>query len=147
YQYYNGGKWVTNSDHSSATMGHFNLAKSLVGDVHITENTLAGGVSNIQLSTTHKLPYSYKVHLAIDPWLWYNPKAKDYLDPITSAGNNYDCLTHPCVIVEFLDNSAGWGGVSNSTLQGKGLGEGNNTVQMGEKNATGTQQEFKRLNW
>jgi hypothetical protein len=147
YQYYTGGKWVTNPDHSSATMGHFNLAKSLVGDVNVTENVLAGGVSNIQLSTTHKLPYSYKLHLAIDPWLWYNPKAKDYLDPVTAGGNNYDCLTHPCAIVEFLDNSAGWGGVANSALQGKGLGDRNNTVQMGERNVSGTQQEFKRLNW
>ena len=146
YQYYIGGKWKTNSDHTTTQMGHFYTDKSLLGEIDVNELSFDKGDSQIKLSTAHQLPYSYKVHLAIDPWLWYHPNGKDYKDPVTPAGNNFDCLTHPCFIVEFMENSSGWSGVENKTLQNKGMGTEKNTVKV-NREVNGSVQHFQRLNW
>ncbi|MEO1941792.1 MAG: DUF6701 domain-containing protein, partial [Campylobacterales bacterium] len=149
YQYYNSSKeWVISSDHNSSNFGQYYWDQSIHTGIDLTENGLKEGVVSVTLKTSNKLPYSFKVHLAIDRWLWYNQKAKDYQPPIDTNGNqNLDCLTHPCFIIEFLSNTSGWGGVSNQYLNQKGFGEANNTVQVPVREQNGTQQQFQRVNW
>ena len=112
YEYWDNNKgWIVNKEHNSSIYGDVNLSKSYYQDVNISLNNIKNGEENVTISTTHALPYSTKIHLAIPSWLWYHPLAKDYKDP---SSTNLDCLTHPCFNVNFQKENSGWGGVGTN---------------------------------
>ncbi|WP_024791910.1 hypothetical protein [Lebetimonas sp. JS138] len=104
---------------------------------------IGNGEQNITFSTTHSIPYGAKIHLSIDSWLWYHPLAKPYKDPSSS---NLDCLTHPCMKIDFLNDSSAWGGVSSNVV-GNEFNESNRTSKVGTSEKNVSKKEVKKLNW
>jgi len=146
YQYWTKNGWKINKDHINSNFGDFNHTLNpnihpyvVVDGVPIINN----GKQDVKFSTTHSLPYSKKIHLQIDEWLWYHPLAKDYKDP---SKNNLDCLTHPCFKLDFLEQGSEWGGVSiNNNSKFK---VNNRTTEINNsKDLNVTRQEVKKLNW
>jgi hypothetical protein len=139
YQYWNNG-WVLNTDHTN-TFGDINISKSIYpNNITITNKNIINGKENIQFTTTI-IPYSAKIHLAIPSWLWYHPLAKDYKDPSSS---NLDCLTHPCMKVEFLNSSSGWGGVQSTAT--KEFSENNRTAKI-KSDINTSKKHLQKINW
>jgi len=145
YQYWTQNGWEINKEHINSTFGDFN--HTLNPDIHpytvVDAVTLNNGKEDVKFITTHSLPYSKKIHLQIDEWLWYHPLAKDYKDP---SKDNLDCLTHPCFTLNFLKEGIGWGGVSvNNNSK---FNVTNRTIEINSsKNLDATKQEVKKLNW
>jgi len=145
YQYWTQNGWEINKDHINSTFGDFN--HTLNPDIHpyivVDAVTLNNGKEYVKFIITHSLPYSEKIHLQIDEWLWYHPLAKDYKDP---SKDNLDCLTHPCFTLDFLKEGIGWGGVSvNNNSK---FNVTNRTIEINSsKNLDATKQEVKKLNW
>ncbi|EDM24463.1 hypothetical protein [Caminibacter mediatlanticus] len=148
YYYFTSNGWVINKEHNSSDFGDINT--SLIqkpSDIALTINQQNGknindGKESVNISTTHALPYSAKIHLAIPSWLWYHPLAKSYSNP---SATNLDCLTHPCMKVTFLKSGSGWAGVGRENSR---YSEKNKTVEVNmsiEVNAT--KNEVKKLNW
>ena len=90
------------------------------------------------------MPYSSKIHLSIPEWLWYHPLAKKYKAPSSS---NLDCLTHPCMKVDFLKNSLGRGGVQ--AINNERFSEENRTSEMNvsRKDVNVSKSQVKKINW
>jgi len=148
YYYYTSNGWIINNDHNSSDFGDINKSKIIKpNDIYININQKNGknineGKESVNISTTHALPYSAKIHLAIPSWLWYHPLAKPYKDP---SNSNEDCLTHPCIKVTFLKSGSGWAGVGRENSK---YNENNKTVEVNlSKEINGTKNEVKKLNW
>jgi len=142
YEYWD-NKWKLNSEHNASMgMGRVDLDKSYKPAVTLTsDGNIVGGVETITVSTTHKLPYSAKIHLSIPQWLWFHPLARDYADPSTL---NRDCLAHPCLKAGFSENSAGWGG--SSAIEAEEFNASNRTSHT-ESNNSNTPKGINRINW
>ena len=151
YSYWDNTKgWIVNEEHNvSSDDGTINLGNikgfyTSNGDINMQLGDVIKGNEDVNISTTHSLPYSAKIHLSIPSWLWYHPLAKDYKDPSSS---NPDCLTHPCLNSEFVNTSTGWGGISginveefNATRRTSKIEESNNTTKSSKKGVS-------KLNW
>ena len=151
YLYWDNAKgWIVNEEHNvSSDDGTINLGNikgfyTSNGDINMQLGDVIEGNEDVNISTTHSLPYSAKIHLSIPSWLWYHPLAKNYEDPSSS---NPDCLTHPCLKAEFVNNSKGWGGVSgishqdfNATKRTSKIEESNTTTKSSKKGVS-------KLNW
>ena len=145
YQYWTQNGWEVNKEHINSNFGDFNhtLNPDLHPYIRIDAFSLNNGKENVKFRTTHPLPYSKKVHLQIDEWLWYHPLAKDYKDP---SKNNLDCLTHPCFKLNFLKEGSKWGGVSKN--RNSKFNVTNRTIEINNsKDLNITRQEIKKLNW
>jgi len=146
YEYWDSNKgWVINADHNS-TYGDINKSKSLISPSGISEfnlDDIKNGEENVTIKTNHALPYSTKIHLSIPSWLWYHPLAKEYKDPSSS---NLDCLTHPCMRVEFREENKGWGGIGNKSSK---YSETNRTVEINATNSKikANKKQVEKLNW
>jgi hypothetical protein len=151
YQYWtNSNGWVVNSEHNLTIFGDVDVSNSYMpSDITLqilpqSGKNILEGKENIKFSTTHALPYSAKIHLAIPEWLWYHPLAKEYKAPSSS---NLDCLTHPCMKVDFLKSSSGWGGVQ--AINNKRFSEENRTSEMNvsKKDVNVSKSQVKKINW
>ena len=134
--------WILNKDHNS-TFGDINVSKCLIpSDVLLKPQDIQKGIEKIVIETNHSLPYAVKLHFAIPEWLWYHPLAKGYEDP---SNDNLDCLTHPCMNVEFKKYSKGWGGAGVNNPKYK---ETNRTVKINSSSKIkANKSEVKRVNW
>ena len=153
YQYWdkNNG-WELNKEHNETIFGDVNLSKSIypkndvimISILQQSNKNILEGKENIKFNTTHVLPYSSKIHLSIPEWLWYHPLAKKYKAPSSS---NLDCLTHPCMKVDFLKNSLGWGGVQ--AINNERFSEENRTSEMNvsRKDVNVSKSQVKKINW
>jgi len=148
YQYWTNDGWVKNTDHINANFGDFNhtLNASVNPYVTITNSpSVNNGEQKVVFHTTHSLPYSAKVHLAVDSWLWYHPLAKDYKAP---ESNNTDCLTHPCLKLDFLKSGSAWGGVG--AVSNAKFSEENRTSEINASSHTDvnvSKSQVKKINW
>ena len=146
YEYWDNIKgWVINSDHNESMYGDINKSKSIIpSGINIFNlGNIINGEQNITIKTDHILPYVTKIHLSIPSWLWYHPSAKGYKDPDSS---NLNCLTHPCMRIEFRKENKGWGGVGTDTQKYK---ETNRTVEFNTSASKikANKNEVNRLNW
>ncbi len=145
YEYFD-DKWKINEEHNTSDLGNI-LYEVKPTDIKFKIKTINGvniknGVEQIEISTTHALPYSAKIHLAIPSWLWYHPLAKTYSNP---SATNLDCLTHPCIKVTFLKSGSGWAGVGKENSK---YNENNKTIKVNlSKEINVTKKEVKKLNW
>ncbi len=141
YLYWNNDEWVLNKDHNNNDGNITSVVKP--DDVVVELNPVIKGEENVTFKTTHILPYSVKIHLGINSWLWYHPLAITYKDP----SEDESCFTHPCVKVDFLMSSKGWSGVKS--ISNEKFNETNRTVDVNitpnEENVTKSQ--VKKLNW
>jgi len=148
YQYWSDAQgWVKNSDHNSTTYGDFNhtLDSTINPYVSVTNNpVINGGEEKVVFHTSHALPYSAKVHLQINSWLWYHPLAKDYQDP---SSTNTDCMTHPCIKLDFLKSGSAWGGVQ--AVNNTQFSEENRTseMNMSKPDVNVSKSQVKKINW
>jgi hypothetical protein len=138
YQYWTSNGWVDNIEHNQ-TFG--TVEQVLVNDVNFTTVAFHNGIENIKIKTSHSLPFSVKAHLKIPSWLWYHPLAKDYKDP---SASNLDCLTHPCMKVEFLNSSSGWGGIKS--VAAKEFSENNKTTKI-KSDINTSKRHLRKINW
>ncbi len=144
YEYWTNDGWIVNKEHNSSIFGDVNESKSYHPFVTMDVNhTIKSGKENISLSTTHAIPYSTKIHLAIPSWLWYNPLAESYKNP---SATNQNCLTHPCESVTFNKISIGWGGIGKDNVKSS---ETNRTAEINAslKKVKANKSEVKKLNW
>ena len=144
YQYWNDDRgWVINNKHSQ-DYGKANENTSYKpSDVELDFDDSFTKEQNATFSTTHPLPYSVKVHIDIPSWLWYHPLAKAYKAPSSS---NLDCLTHPCVKVDFKKSGSGWGGVN--AIKEERFKETNRTIKINASNdLNGSKSQVKKINW
>ncbi|GAB6074585.1 hypothetical protein [Nautilia lithotrophica] len=147
YQYWTSNGWVKNTDHTNANFGDFNHTLNIAINPYVTitnSPAINNGEQRVVFHTNHGLPYSAKVHLQINSWLWYHPLAKDYQDPSIT---NQDCLTHPCLKLDFLKSGSAWGGVQ--AISNTKFSEENRTSEM---NVTHTdvnvsKSQVKKINW
>ena len=146
YEYWTDNKgWVLNKEHNTDTMGSVYLSKTYKpSTINITSGGLINGVETLNISTTHALPYSAKIHLAIPSWLWYHPLAKNYQDPSSS---NTDCLTHPCTNDSFLTTSTGWAGISGINIQEFNASKRTAKVDYNNTKDEDTEKGLNKLNW
>jgi len=152
YQYWTDEGWVVNKGHNASLFGEVKITHPMYAPnpSDITLNVIkqnnkdvVKGIEKVNISTTHALPYSAKIHFAIPSWLWYHPLAKDYEDP---SASNKDCLTHPCMSVSFQKNSLGWGGIGNNNSY---YSETNRTSEINSSNDDNNAPKnvLKRINW
>ncbi len=146
YMYFN-DNWLLNTEHNSSMFGDINITKlneldnNLSYKISVSNTPINKGEEKLIVTTTHALPYSVKLHLPIDSWLWYYPLAKSYQPP---SVNNLDCLTHPCVKVNFLKSSKGWAGVGRKSK----YNEKNVTIKANISEEVNVSKEgVKKLNW
>jgi len=157
YEYWTDAKgWIVNKEHnvssneSTPNFGDVNISKSIYPSniklVRLTQNgkDILEGNEDMNISTTHSLPYGAKIHLSIPSWLWYNPLAKPYKDPTSS---NKDCLTHPCLDVQFLSNSTGWGGISGIDVEEFNATKRTVKVDSNSNSGKASNKGTIRLNW
>jgi hypothetical protein len=151
YEYWDEERgWIINDKHSDV-FGSVDFNNSYIGNKKLNESkisvqsgNISHGKQNITFRVHHSLPYGAKIHLAIDSWLWYHPLAKNYQAP---SETNHDCLTHPCVKVNFLSESTGWGGVSAEAVGSK-YSETNRTVEINASRESNiSKKEVKKINW
>jgi VCBS repeat-containing protein len=153
YQYWSNDGWVINTDHNNSAAVYFGDVNTsitnplLPNGVSITLNQVSGGKESVKFSlntAVQALPYSAKIHLAIDSWLWYHPLAKDYKDP---SATNTDCLTHPCMKVDFLKSGSAWGGVQ--AVNNSAYTEENRTSEMNVSapDVNVSKSQVKKINW
>jgi hypothetical protein len=156
YEYWTSNGWVLNKDHVRAD-GDINLSQVIVAangvkplsnsDISVQVIPQSGkyilnGVENVQISTTHALPYSAKLHFGIPSWLWYYPLATKYEAP---SLKNLNCLTHPCMKVTFISNGQGWAGIGSASSK---YSESNMTVKVKMKSdVNATKGQVKKINW
>jgi hypothetical protein len=152
YQYWNSGEWVDNSAHT-IDFGDVDFDKSYINTtllkdskVEVNSSGITSGKEPVIFKTTHLLPYGVKIHLAIPSWLWYNPLTKEYKAP---SKDNLNCLTHPCIKVNFLTNSTGWGGIeSDSQAIKKDFNASKRTVNVESSSKSNvSKKEVRKLNW
>ncbi len=148
YYYFSNNGWIINKEHNSSNFGDIYISKiKKPNDISLSINQKNGknineGQESVNISTTHSIPYSAKIHLSIPSWLWYHPLAKPYKDP---SNSNEDCLTHPCIKVTFLKSGSGWAGIGRENSI---YNEKNKTVEVNlSKEINGTKKEVKKLNW
>ena len=147
YEYWDDVKgWVINKKHNGYIYGDINETKTKKflpsGISEFNLGKIQNGEQNITIKTNHVLPYETKIHLSIDSWLWYHPLAKPYKDPNKT---NLDCLTHPCMNVEFKKYSKGWGGAGVNNPKYK---ETNRTVKINSSSKIkANKTQIERLNW
>ncbi len=144
YEYWAENGWVVNKEHNSSIFGDVNGNNSYHPFITMDINhTIKNGLENVTLSTTHALPYSIKINLAIPSWLWYNPLAENYKAP---SSTNLNCLTHPCESVTFNKTSTGWGGIGKNNVKSS---ETNRTAEINAsfKKIKANKAEVKKLNW
>jgi len=134
--------WILNKEHNS-TFGDINVSKCLIpSDISLNPQEIQKGIEKIVIETNHSLPYVVKLHFSVPEWLWYHPLAKDYKDP---SKTNLDCLTHPCMNVEFRKYSKGWGGAGVNNPKYK---ETNRTVKINSSSKIkANKSEINRVNW
>jgi len=156
YQYWTDEGWVVNKDHNDTNDtndGNVTITSPLyapnpsdvtVDIIRQSSKDILEGKEKIKISTTHSLPYSAKIHLKINSWLWYHPLAKDYKAP---DSNNTDCLTHPCMKVDFLTSGEGWGGVQS--INNAKFSEGNRTseINASHTDVNVSKSQVKKINW
>jgi len=149
YQYWNSNEgWVKNVDHNSSEFGDFNhtINSDISPFVNVSNTaSINNATQKVIFHTSHALPYSVKVHLQINSWLWYHPLAKKgYIDP---SSKNTDCLTHPCLKLDFLKESAGWGGVK--AINNSAFNESNRTSDINASNSdvNVSKSQVKKINW
>jgi len=148
FEYWDPAKgWVKNIKHTTTSVNYGDINHTILSniskDVVISQFTpVINGDENITFHTTHSLPYSVKIHLDVNSWLWYHPLAKAYLSP---AVNNTDCLTHPCLKATFLSSSDGWGGVK--TIKDEKYSESNRTVKTKSNEKNVSKEGVKKINW
>ncbi len=153
YQYWTDEGWVVNKEHNNTNEGNVTITSPLYAPnpsditmniIQQSGNDILEGKEKIKISTSHSLPYSAKIHLKIDPWLWYHPLAKDYKAP---DSNNTDCLTHPCMKVDFLTSGAGWGGVK--AINNPKFNEENRTsdINITHTDVNVSKSQVKKINW
>jgi len=141
YYYYKNDNWLINKEHNSSDFGDVKdyMPKN---NISLSLGEIKKGKESVKISTTHALPYSAKIHLAIPSYLWYHPLAKEYKAP---SNTNTDCLTHPCFKITFLKSGSGWTGLGNSNSK---YNENNKTVRVKLKKETNaTIHKFNKLNW
>jgi len=132
--------WIA-ANHNE-TYGKANEDSSKASNVDLDFNDSFTNEQNATFSTTHALPYSAKVHIDIPSWLWYHPLAKDYKAP---SEDNLDCLTHPCMKVNFMSENSGWGGVGRES---KRYNESNKTINIDiSGKVEAEKKEMKKLSW
>jgi len=150
YEYFTNEGWKQNTLHTNkdfgTILGFYPPASVDNVDINISA-PIKNGVQEIEyINLNNRFPYSVKKHLNINSWLWYHPLADPthYLPPSSS---NTDCLTHPCVKVDFLNNAAKWGGV-NSTTNSK-FDTQNRTTNIKSVNVdtNASKSQVKKLNW
>jgi len=153
YQYWTNGGWVVNQDHNDTNDGNVVITSPLYAPnpSDITMNTIKQsskdileGKEKIKISTTHSLPYSAKIHLKINSWLWYHPLAKNYQDPSSA---NTDCLTHPCMKLDFLKSSSGWGGVQSINNANFVVENRTSEINTSHTDVNVTKSQVKKINW
>ena len=149
YEYWSNDGWVVNKEHNSTDFGDINISKSYHPNINMSILSQNGknileGKEKIKISTSHAIPYSAKIHLSIPSWLWYHPLAKPYKDP--NGGSNLDCLTHPCMNVNFQKESSGWGGIGTGNEAYK---ETNRTsdINASLKKINVNKSTLKKINW
>lgn len=148
YQYWTDSQgWVTNTEHNSTAFGDFNHTLNSAINPYVTVTSapsITNGQEKVVFHTTHALPYSAKVHLQINSWLWYYPLAKDYKDP---SPTNTDCRTHPCLKLDFLKSGSGWGGVQ--AINNTKFSEENRTsdMNMSRPDVNVSKSQVKKINW
>jgi hypothetical protein len=143
YEYWTQNGWELNGDHN-ATFGDVNLTKSVYNNLNIIKHSNENGKEKMEFQLINaNPPKSIKVHLAVPSWLWYHPLANEYEDPSSS---NLNCLTHPCMKVDFLKNGNAWGGI-NSTSQK--YNASNRTSNIAPKNSdiNASKSQVKSINW
>jgi hypothetical protein len=154
YYYWDKEKgWIKDTQYSK-NFGDVDLDNSYINttalknfsEITYSKNDIKNGKEEVEFKTTHSLPYSVKINLAIPSWLWYYPLAKDYKAP---SKTNHDCLTHPCLKVTFLSNSTGWGGVeTNFKVIKREFNVSKRAVEINaSKEANVSKKEVKKINW
>jgi hypothetical protein len=153
YEYWNGSEgWVVNKNHTEE-QGKVYFDKSYADSVLLKDSAIdysadkiSNGVEKVKFTTNHALPYGAKLHFSVSNWLWYHPLAKDYKDP---SKDNLDCLTHPCMKVEFLDVSQGWGGISggNKAIKEEFNATKRTTNIKASNDRNLSKRDVKKLNW
>ena len=144
YEYWTNNGWIINKNHNSSIFGDVNETNSYHPFIDMDVNhNIKDGKEDTNLSTTHAIPYSTKIHLAIPSWLWYNPLAENYKAP---SSTNQNCLTHPCEIVIFNKVGMGWGGIGQNNVK---YSEANRTAEINAsiKNIKSNKAEVKKINW
>jgi hypothetical protein len=153
YDYWNYNKgWVVNKVHT-LELGKVYFDKSYVNntlltdsDINYTAKDISSGIQKVTFKTNHHfLPYGVKLHLSISSWLWYHPLAKDYKDP---SSDNLDCLTHPCLRINFLNDSKGWGGIDTNNIEiKKEFNESKRTMEINVSKINIDKKEYRKIDW
>ncbi len=143
YYYKNNKGWILNKYHNFGIFGGVNISKSFGKNISIQQSIINKGILKMKFTTNHSIPFNSKVHLSIPSWLWYHPLAEGYRDPSVS---NQNCLTHPCIAVSFLNESLGWGGVSNKNNKYNENNRTGNIIPFLKKINT-NKNTLKKLNW
>jgi len=153
YQYWTDEGWVVNKDHNDSNESNVTITLPLYAPnpsdvtmniIQQSSKYILEGKEKIKISTTHSLPYSAKIHLKINSWLWYHPLAKDYQDP---SSTNTDCLTHPCMKLDFLNSGTAWGGVG--AINNTAYTEENRTseINVTHTDVNVSKSQVKKINW
>jgi len=149
YQYWDDNEgWKKNTAHTAQTFGKFYDLNSTINPYITITNyppAFVNGEQKVEFHSSHLPPFSEKVHLKIDPWLWYHPLAKNYQDPSTT---NTDCLTHPCMTLSFMKSGSAWGGVQSESNNTK-FNQENRTVDLNvsKKDLNVSKSQVKKINW
>jgi len=152
YEYWKDDEWVVNKEHNDS-FGYINITNPMYApnpsDIKIivlkqNDQNISKGVEDINISTTHALPYSAKIHLSIPRWLWYHPLAKNYKDP---SSTNKDCLTHPCFSVNFQREGKGWGGISSTNAADYNETNRTSHIKASLKKINTNKNTLKKINW
>ncbi len=143
YYFKNNKVWILNKYHNFGIFGDVNISKSFGKDISIQKSIVNNGILKIKFITNHSIPFKSKVHLSIPSWLWYHPLAEGYQDPSIF---NQNCLTHPCIGVSFLNESLGWGGVSNKNNKYNENNRTGNIIPSLKKINT-NKNTLRKLNW
>ena len=153
YQYWTNGGWVVNQDHNDTNDGNVVITSPLYAPnpsditmniIQQSSKDIFEGKEKIKISTTHSLPYSAKIHLKINSWLWYHPLAKKYQDPSSA---NTDCMTHPCMKLDFLKSSSGWGGVQSINNANFVVENRTSEINTSHTDVNVTKSQVKKINW
>ncbi len=149
YQYWSNDGWVKNTDHNLSVLGDVNITKSYypTSKITFTKQAVNGGEEKVKFSlntSAQARPFSTKIHLSVGSWLWYHPLAKDYKDP---SATNTDCLTHPCMKLDFLKSGSAWGGVQ--AVNNSAYTEENRTSEMNVSapDVNVSKSQVKKINW
>lgn len=101
--------WYRNANHNGIGVGSVKHGGFSAGSATLDVTTLpANGIQILKINSLT----NQRVHLDIDPWLWYSP-SKSYSYLIGS-----ECVNHPCLDYRYNSSTTGLGIQSGSSFNG-----------------------------